>query len=115
MMIKNYKNFILGIFIFLIPFLGLPLSFKFFIVGFCGLLLSIFSISLSKKENSTSLVSEVYENKKDSNYDFSSSPIDQIKDIIKKPRKPRVKKVADIPVYTDINPESKDFENDNNL
>lgn len=82
MVIKNYKNFILGLFIFLIPFLGLPLSFKFFLVGFCGLLLSFFSFSFSKINDS-----EVKEGQDFFDLSSFSNPV-------KKVRKPRVKKVV---------------------
>ncbi len=92
-MINNYKNFILGIFIFLIPFFGLPLSFKFFLVSFCGVLLSLFSFSFSKKDNINQALN-FYENVSDHLKDFSV--LDSVKEVVKKPRKPRVKKVLDI-------------------
>ncbi len=112
-MIKNYKNFALGVFIFIIPFLGLPLSFKFFLVSFCGFLLSLFSVSFSNKEN-LDKVTDFYENVTDSFKDFSA--INQIKEVVKKPRKPRVKKVdtnTDIQNTTSQNSSVLDENNEN--
>lgn len=46
-MIKNGKTFYLGIFIFLIPFLGLPSSWRTFLVVVCGLVLILMSVKVS--------------------------------------------------------------------
>ena len=46
-MIKNNKTFYLGLFIFLIPFFGLPTSGRTFLVTISGLLLILFSVKFS--------------------------------------------------------------------
>ena len=87
MVIKNYKNFIIGLFIFLIPFLGFPLSFKFFLVGFCGLLLSFLSLSFSISDKSLDK-EEVFE----SHFIETQEQEEEVQ-IPKKVRKPRMKKI----------------------
>lgn len=46
-MIKNKKHFFLGVFIFLLPFLGLPTSWKMTFAALSGIMLVLFSVKLS--------------------------------------------------------------------
>lgn len=46
-MIKNKKTFFLGVFIFLLPFLGLPTSWKMTLVTISGIFLVLFSVKIS--------------------------------------------------------------------
>lgn len=45
-MVKNYKNLVLGFWIIVVPFLGLPLSWKFAVIVLSGLLLVFMSIEI---------------------------------------------------------------------
>jgi hypothetical protein len=80
LMLKNNKTFYLGLFIFLIPFLGLPSSWRTFLVIVSGLLLVAMSVKLSlpgrsvprrlrHKEKITSVFSQ-------------SAPVTKVEDII---------------------------------
>lgn len=51
-MVKSYKNLVLGFWIAILPFLGLPLSFKFSLVVLSGLLLVFMSVSIDLPKKS---------------------------------------------------------------
>lgn len=53
-MLKNKKSFFLGLLIFIIPFLGIPLSWRFGLIVFLSLILMLSSVKFELPENFSS-------------------------------------------------------------
>lgn len=79
-MIKNRKTFFIGIFVFLIPFLGFPSSWKTFFVIICGLVLVGLSLKITLPKKG--VIKKIRRKDKTTPVFTENSPIPKIEDII---------------------------------
>lgn len=79
-MIKNKRTFFIGIFIFLIPFLGFPSSWKTFFTIVAGLFLAVSSLKITLPKRN--VVKKVRRKEKVTPVFTENSPMPKIEDIV---------------------------------